>query len=215
MRWQSTERRQHTRPAMTHLSTPLNWDNPLPTEPMPLRELPAPAAAVRADAKTSREAFCWPTPPYASYPIATPQTDPLACEVVGLNDKRTSGRLTFFVPEEKVAHVQLPPARTTLPLRFDQFRTLTLTAPLKPTLESSNDPHARILGHRAHSIYQLTLAGGAELTGSTIGYVENEHGLFLFPPVDEEDDASGHVLRSFIPHGAYTCLLYTSPSPRD
>ena len=191
---------------MTDLSAPLNWDNPLPTEPMPLRELPAPAAAARADAKTSHEAFCWPTPPYASYPVATPQTDPLPCEIVGLNDKRTSGRLTFFVPDEKVAHVQLPPARTTLPLRFDQFRTLTLTTPLAPTLESSNDPHALILGHRAHSIYQLTLTGGTELTGSTIGYVENEHGLFLFPPVDEEDDGSGHVLRSFIPHGAYTAF---------
>lgn len=191
---------------MTNLSTPLNWDNPLPTEPMPLRELPAAAAVERTHAKTSHEAFCWPTPPYASYPIAMPQTDPLACEIVGLNDKRTSGRLTFFVPEEGVAHVQLPPARTTLPLRFDQFRTLTLTTPLKPTLESSNDPHALILGHRAHSIYQLALTGGAELTGSTIGYVENEHGLFLFPPVNEEDDGSGHVLRSFVPHGAYTAF---------
>ena len=192
---------------MTDLSTPLNWDNPLPTEPMPLRELPPAATRVeRANDKTSHEVFRWPTPPYASYPIATPQTDPLPCEIVGLNDKRTSGRLTFFVPEEKVAHVQLPPARTTLPLRFDQFRMLTLTSPLAPTLESAGDPHALILGHRAHSIYQLTLAGGAELTGSTIGYVENEHGLFLFPPVDEDDDGDGRVLRSFIPHDAYTAF---------
>jgi len=192
---------------MTDLSTPLNWDNPLPTESMPLREPPAVAAFVeRVSRKTSHEGFCWPTPPYASYPLATPQTDPIPCEIVGLNDKHTTGRLTFFVPDEKVAHVQLPPARTTLPLRFDQFRTLTLTTPLKPTLESSGDPHALILGHRAHSIYQLTLTGGAELTGTTIGYVENEYGLFLFPPVNEEDDGSGHVLRSFIPRGGYTAF---------
>lgn len=191
---------------MTDLSTPLKWENPLPTAPMPLCELPALAARERVDEKASHEAFCWPTPPYASYPIATQQTDPLTCEIVGLNDKRTSGRLTFFVPEEKVAYVQLPPARTTLPLRFEQFRMLTLTVPLKPTLESSGDPHALILGHRAHSIYQLTLSDGTELTGSTIGYVENEHGLFLFPPVNEDDDGSGHVLRSFIPSGAYTAF---------
>jgi type II secretory ATPase GspE/PulE/Tfp pilus assembly ATPase PilB-like protein len=193
---------------MSDLSTPLDWD-------LSAAPLAAPATAIRrvrtatalpsaAIDKLASAPFCWPTPPYASYPVAMPQTDPLPCEIVGLNDKRMTGRLTFFVPEEKVAHVQLPPARTTLPLRFDQFRTLTLTTPLRPTLESSGDPHALILGHRAHSIYQLTLTGGAELTGSTIGYVENEHGLFLFPPVNEDDDGSGHVLRSFIPSNAYT-----------
>lgn len=185
---------------MADMSTPLEWD------PIPVARGAARIATVRAVAldKIASAPFCWPTPPYASYPVAVPQTDPLPCEIVGLNDKRMTGRMTFFVPEERVAHVQLPPARTTLPLRFDQFRTLTLTTPLEPTLESSGDPHALILGHRAHSIYQLTLTGGAELTGSTIGYVENEHGLFLFPPVNEDDDGSGHVLRSFIPSGAYT-----------
>ena len=190
---------------MTDLSIPLEWE-PIPTARAGSRIAALPTVAVD---KVASAPFCWPTPPYASYPVATPQTDPLPCEIVGLNDKRTTGRLTFFVPDDKVAYVQLPPARTTLPLRFDQFRTLTLTTPLKPTLESSNDPHALILGHRAHSIYQLTLTGGAELTGSTIGYVENEHGLFLFPPLDkddESDDGSGHVLRSFIPHDAYTAF---------
>ncbi len=34
------------------------------------------------------------------------------------------GRLSFFVPQEGVAHVQVPPARTTMPLRFSQFRSL-------------------------------------------------------------------------------------------
>jgi type II secretory ATPase GspE/PulE/Tfp pilus assembly ATPase PilB-like protein len=205
---------------MSDLSAPLDWEPPQDTLPLPLNpELrpgpPAPQpgpvrgqntpAPAPAGAKTSQPPFAWPTPPYASYPVATPQTDPLPCEIVGINDKRMTGRLTFFVPDEGVAHVQLPPARTTLPLRFEQFRMLTLTTPLAPTLKSSGDPHALILGHRAHSIYQLTLAGGTELTGSTIGYVENEHGLFLFPPLDEnEAKADGRVLRSFIPHGAYS-----------
>ena len=155
--------------------------------------------------KLSRDAFCWPTPPYASYPVATPQTDPMPCEIVGRNAKKMTGRLTFFVPEEGVAHVQLPPARTTLPLRFDQFQSLTLTTPLHPVALSLNDPHARLLGHRAHSIWTLTLPGGAELEGETIGHVENELGLFLFPPCNEADaDDDGSVLRSFVPRSAYT-----------
>ncbi|HEY9064298.1 MAG TPA: ATPase, T2SS/T4P/T4SS family [Burkholderiaceae bacterium] len=194
---------------MIDLSTPLNWDPQQDTLPLPLNPEPlqgrgaAPAAPPPAD-KASHASFAWPTPPYASYPVAVPQTDPLPCEIVGTNDKRMTGRLTFFVPDEGVAHVQLPPARTTLALRFEQFRMLTLTAPLAPTFESDGDPHALILGHRSHSIYQLTLSNGTELTGQTIGYVENEYGLFLFPPVDEDESvADGRVLRSFIPHGAY------------
>jgi type II secretory ATPase GspE/PulE/Tfp pilus assembly ATPase PilB-like protein len=198
--------------------TPLKWDA-LPGTPAAQRGRPAeddatlpmpldgPPLSPRNDFadKLSREAFCWPTPPYASYPVATPQTDPMPCEIVGRNASKTSGRLTFFVPDEGVAHVQLPPARTTLPLRFDQFQSLTLTTPLRPTLLSMSDPHALLLGHRAHSIWTLTLPGGAEIEGETIGHVENEFGLFLFPPccaADADDD--GSVLRTFVPRSAYT-----------
>jgi len=200
------------------MSTPLEW-NALPGTPgalapsapeddvtlaMPLETQALMPGTGFAD-KLSREVFCWPTPPYASYPVAMPQTDPMACEIVGRNAKKTSGRLTFFVPEEGVAHVQLPPARTTLPLRFDQFQSLTLTAPLHPVALSANDPHARLLGHRAHSIWTLTLPGGAELEGETIGHVENEFGLFLFPPChDAAADDDGSVLRTFVPRSAYT-----------
>ena len=198
------------------MSTPLEW-NALPgaqgaarpqdedtTLAMPLDPEALMPGTGFAD-KLSREAFCWPTPPYASYPVATPQTDPMPCEIVGRNAKKMNGRLTFFVPDESVAHVQLPPARTTLPLRFDQFQSLTLTTPLHPVALSRNDPHARLLGHRAHSIWTLRLPGGTEIEGETIGHVENEFGLFLFPPCHEADaDDDGSVLRTFVPRSAYT-----------
>lgn len=185
---------------------------------------PEPRSDTDAD-KPASESFRWPTPPYASYPVATPQTDPLPCEIVGRNDHKMSGRLTFFVPSQGVAHVQLPPARTTLPLRFDQFRSLTLTTPLRPVAPASADPHAVLLGHRAQSIWDLTLVGGAELTGETIGHVENEYGLFLFPPCTDSNGATangaaangaapnrassirepeGSVCRLFVPRSAYT-----------
>ena len=207
---------------MADMLTPLEWD--MAREPKaaprpmhgsfdaePTQRMSLEPGTSFAD-KLSPAAFCWPTPPYASYPVAAPQIDPLPCEIVGLNDKRTSGRLTFFVPEEGVAHVQLPPARTTVPLRFDQFRSLTLTTPLHPAVLALSDPHAGLLGHRAHSTYQLTLAGGGEIDGETIGHVESAFGLFLFPPChDADDDAAndsehddGSVTRMFVPRAAYT-----------
>ena len=156
--------------------------------------------------RLAQDVFCWPTPPYVSYPAAVPQTDPLTCEIVGLNDKTMQGRLTFFVPDEGVAHVQIPPARTTLPLRFDQFRYLTLTAPLRCIRPTDADPHANLLGQRVRSMFQITLSNGSEDSGETIGWVETEHGLFLFPPCFDDDDTAddGSVLRRFVPAAAYS-----------
>jgi type II secretory ATPase GspE/PulE/Tfp pilus assembly ATPase PilB-like protein len=172
---------------MAEMLTPLAWDAPQ-------------GAAARAVAdKIGREDFLWPTPPFASYPAPAPQTDPLPCEIAGLNDKQMAGRLTFFVPEEAVAHVQVPPARTTLPLRFDQFRSLTLTTPLVPLQPAAGDPHSGILGQRTCSAFRITLAGGGELAGETVGHVENGFGLFLFPPAGD----NGAVLRRFVPRAAY------------
>ncbi len=176
---------------MTDLSAPLEWHLP--------GGAGAAASARREPDKVARDVFAWPTPPFASYPAPTPQTDPLPCEILGLNDKQTTGRLTFFVPEESVAHVQIPPARTTLPLRFDQFRALTLTTPLVPQAPAPQDPHSDMLAQRTRSDYRVACQGGGELSGQTIGHVETEHGLFLFPPIDE----AGSVRRLFVPRAAY------------
>ena len=76
-----------------------------------------------------------------------------------------NGRLTFFVPEESVAHVQIPPSRTTVPLRFDQFRSITLTQPLSPTSLASADPHALMLMQRPVSVFRVVLTSGGEMSG--------------------------------------------------
>ena len=142
-----------------------------------------PASLVEVVEKSNPAGFRWPTPPFATYPEAQEQTDPLPCEVVGVNDKRNAGRLTFFVPEQSVAYLQMPPARTTFPLRFEHFRSLTLTTPLKPVALPHTDPHADILSQRSEVPFHIALASGGELTGLSIGYVERDFGLFLFPPV--------------------------------
>lgn len=170
---------------MSDMLSPLAWD--------------LPKASPASTDKLGRPEFLWPAPPLASYPAPAPQTDPLPCEITGLNDKTMAGRLTFFVPDEAVAHVQIPPARTTLPLRFEQFRVLTLSAPLAPLHLPMGDPHAALLGQRSQSDYCVRLAGGGELRGRTVGHVETEHGLYLFPPHGEH----GAVLRRFVPRAAY------------
>ena len=152
-----------------------------------------------ASAKLGREAFQWPTPPYAIYPAPLALTQPVACQIIGINDQRMVGRLTFFVPDEGVAHVQLPPARTTLPLRFDQFRSLTLMNALLPVTPSEADSQFAALSQPEASTYQIVLKTGGQLVGPTVGHVETEFGLFLFPPQGQ----SGAVTRMFIPRQAW------------
>ncbi len=166
----------------------------------------APATLPRVDPveKTRHASFRWPTPPFAAYPDAAEQNQAQGCEFVGTNGKAVAGRLIFFVPEDQVAHVQVPPARTTMPLRFNQFRSLRVMEPLRPITTSlvTHEKHALMLEQRPRSTYRVSLPDGAQIDGTTIGHVESAHGLFLFPPVDDK----GSVQRLFVPRGGYTAF---------
>ncbi len=157
-----------------------------------------PLTLVDPDASTlDAGAFRWPTPPYACYPQPEPQMDHEPCEIVGLNGRVMRGRLVFFVPDEQVAQVQVPPSRTTMPLRFGQFRSLLLTRPFAASVVTEEfDPHAAVLDQRLNTKYRLWLKDGTQMQGHTMGHTETPTGLFLFPPVD----ADGTVARLFIPH---------------
>jgi type II secretory ATPase GspE/PulE/Tfp pilus assembly ATPase PilB-like protein len=146
-------------------------------------------------AKATRTAFRWPTPPYATYPPPAEQSGGDPCEIEGLNGQTIRGRLVFFVPEEQVAHVQVPPSRTTVPLHFHQFRTLSLLQPLEPD-DSMADG---VLRDRPALEYSLTRADGEQVEGRTIGHVETAFGVFLFHPADE----LGAVKRVFLPRSAF------------
>ncbi|MFN4266325.1 MAG: GspE/PulE family protein [Aquabacterium sp.] len=141
--------------------------------------------------------FRWPTPPFACYPHPVPQSDHEPCEIVGLNGRIMKGRLIFFVPDEQVAQVQVPPSRTTMPLRFGQFRSLLLTRPFKASVVAEGvDPHAAVLDQRINVEYRIWLKDGSVMRGHTMGQVEQPFGLFLFPPLDAE----GTVSRLFVPN---------------
>ena len=137
--------------------------------------------------------FAWPTPPYAAYARRGEQKQAMDVEVEGLNGKRMLARMTFFVPESQTVYVQVPPSRTALSLRFDQFRCLRLLETLIPDdLAFSSTPEINL---RPRQPYQLTLQDGHELSGETVGVTETRYGCFLFPPVNER----GEVQTLFVP----------------
>ncbi len=171
------------------------WPKLSLTQPEPVGD----AGETSTDEALDGGGYRWPTPPYACYPKASPQREHEACEIVGLNGRVMVGRLNFFVPEEQVAYVQVPPARTTMTLRFNQFRSLLLTRPIRPVLhEALDEMHAEALAQRPVTDYRVDLHSGEVLTGQTIGHVSTDMGLFLFPPVGAEGD----VMRLFVAHDA-------------
>jgi len=172
---------------MSDLS-PLTWSEPT---------MPAELSALGA---AEPEPFRWPSPPYSAYPQPQSQTNPEPCEIIGLNGSRMVGRVILMVPEERLAQINIPPARTTLGLKFAQFSTMKLLQPLEPrprlTEGRSTDME---LDRRPRFEYTVQLKNGAELTGMTIGYEQDRIGLFLFHPINEDSDA---VLRVFVPDEA-------------
>ena len=161
----------------------------------PLSAGPGLAFADRAAAESSH----WAMPPAANAGGVWPLGSSEPCAILGLNDKSFNARLAQFDASAGLACVFVPPARSPMQLRFGQFQRLTLTEPVMP---SSNGVHAapgwadRVPGDTE---FQVRLSNGKSHTGRTISHVENDQGLFLFPPVGD----AGLVQRMFYPRGAY------------
>jgi type II secretory ATPase GspE/PulE/Tfp pilus assembly ATPase PilB-like protein len=168
---------------MSDLSSP-----PLSLVPVEDAALPASAAA---------EGFAWPTPTYACYPAPTRLVEPEPCQIEGLNGRLMSGMLLQMDPAEGVAQVRIPPARIAIPLRFNQFRKLTLTRPLAPLDDEAST--ADFMAQRPAVGVKVRMKGGTPIDSLSISHHEDGCGLFLFAPVD----ARGHVLRGFVPKAAY------------
>jgi hypothetical protein len=169
--------------------------------PLSLVPLETPAEPVVSDGSAP---LSWPTPPYAACPRLAPWRGPEPCEIEGLNGKLMQALLCDFDPAQGLAQVQVPPSRTLLPLRLSQFRKLVLSRPLAPPAHGTG---TALLGFHPSTEYRVTLADGPQLSGRTVGHVETEAGLYLFPPLDD----SGTVTRLFCPRAAYQKVDFGKP----
>lgn len=166
-------------------SAPLNW-------PYAKAQDPDAAGSAMGDAQ-----FQWPTPPYTAYPQPQPQTAPEPCEILGLNNSRTVGHVVLMAIGERLAHVNVSPARSAMPLKFSQFRAIKLLRPVPATPPTPLDPaDALSLDQRPRNKFRLSYLGGSELEGVTIGHYQDDNGLYLFAPVSDSDDS---VQRIFVP----------------
>ncbi|MCC7152525.1 MAG: Flp pilus assembly complex ATPase component TadA [Rubrivivax sp.] len=167
--------------------------------PLTLAPLDKPAAAPATPTAAGSARFAWPTPSLPCYPAPAQALAPEACVIEGLNGSTMAGRLMHFNPGAGIAHVQVAASRSTMPLRFSQFRVLRLAKPLNPLPFEPTDTTPLALTERKAQPYRLTLQDGTQLEGRTITHEEDAHGLFLFEPADD----NGAVRRCFVPRAAY------------
>ena len=152
--------------------------------------------------RPSSFALRWPTPPYASYGTPengadNPAAAGLDCLVEGSNGQMRPCRLMGLDLPAGLAHIQVPPSRTIMPLRFDMFRRISLTQPLAPLPHTQGNASPEVgshpssaddlLRHRPRLPYRLELSDGSVQTGLTIGHLESAVGVFLFVPLDAQD----------------------------
>jgi len=146
-------------------------------------------------------AFRWPMPPCASYPGTLALDANEDCLIVGLNGRRTTARLCAFTPAERSVGIQVPSARAPMSLRFSQFESLHLDAPIfaRGGASKATDTVPGALPHQGlQCAYRIQLINGKTLEGQTIGHLTTDFGLFLFPLLDD----AGTVQRCFIPSEA-------------
>jgi type II secretory ATPase GspE/PulE/Tfp pilus assembly ATPase PilB-like protein len=153
-----------------------------------------------APAPEGGEGFAWPTPAYACYPAPVRLVEPEPCQIEGLNGRLMNGVLLQMDPADGVAKVRIPPARIAIPLRFNQFRKLTLTRPLLAQHDAAST--ASFMAQRPAVGIKVNLKSTAPIDSLSIGHLEDATGIYLFAPVD----ARGSVLRCFVPKAAYDAV---------
>ena len=141
----------------------------------------------------------WAMPPAANAGAVWPLGTSEPCAILGLNDKSFNARLANFDSSTGLATVFVPPARSPMAVRFGQFQRLTLTEPVMPSTNGVNATPGWTDRVPGDTEFQVQLTNGKSHTGRTISHVENEQGLFLFPPVGD----AGLVQRTFYPRSAY------------
>jgi type II secretory ATPase GspE/PulE/Tfp pilus assembly ATPase PilB-like protein len=166
-----------------------------PSQPIPWPHVESGTAAAGPAAPAS--GFLWPCPPYVAYPQPEVQRGPEACEILGLNNSRSSGQLLRMDATERLVHINVPPARNSMPLKFSQFRAIKLQRVLTvPPRDDADMKSPLSLDQRPRTPFRIVFHGGDELKGVTIGHHHDALGLFVFPPLSDTDDS---VRRVFVP----------------
>ncbi len=143
----------------------------------------------------------WPLPPFARSQAMAPLEDVTTpCRIETPNGAAVDGQLVHFDVDAEVLRFELANGATPLALPFSKFRRLSLGRPWSLARRAPGAPQERVTTAAQERSYCIELALGGNLSGRTLGHVEEECGYFFFSPLDD----GAAVQRIFVPRAA--CL---------
>jgi type II secretory ATPase GspE/PulE/Tfp pilus assembly ATPase PilB-like protein len=139
----------------------------------------------------------WPTPPFLRLAPRLSPTYDGECTLELTGGRVVTGKLTSFAAELACIGVRLADSQDIEQFELAQVRLLRLTRPAAfiPDVAKLNAVGTTPQQIEAKKPFVVLLHDGARITGNTLGFVKQRHGLFLF--VVEGDPAQ--IINSFIP----------------
>ena len=169
---------------------------PVPDVSSAARRCGANIDTVSTIASSPHRAAAWPDVPQPGYPGDIPWGTSEACELLGPTGGTTRVRLVDFNLQAHSISLQTPQGRNAVGVRFEQFQRLDLLEPVRPL------PLADEARKFLPELYCVTYKSGRRSFGLTLGRVDQDPGVFLFEPVDEQ----AAVRRVFIPREAIAAI---------
>ncbi len=146
----------------------------------------------------------WPQPPFArSQTMTALEEGATPCRIETPNGAAVEGMLVQFDADAELLRFEMAGGATPLALPFSKFRHLSLGVPWLLARRAPDAPQERLPTAAKERSYRIELAAGGNLSGRTLGHVEQECGYFFFEPLDD----GAAVQRTFVPRSA--CLGLT------
>lgn len=146
------------------------------------------------------DAWQWPTPPFAWRHQSAIGDGAQRCRIETRNGAAVEGDLLAIDGPGRSLSFRTSAGGVPVQLPFARFSRLTLLEPLAPAAGRSGVPIERVPAAAQERSYRLHLTQtGAVLEGRTLGHIETEEALYLFPPVEEDRS----VQRVLVPRSAY------------
>ena len=140
--------------------------------------------------------IAWPKPPYFNFVLSADKPALERCIVELIKDRAHAGNIIRFSPEESRILFQPVSSSAHQIISFDKIKNLQLLWPSKLV------PEQNFLEARANEVfpptdkqaYVVEFIDDTNATGDTLGYVNSEAGLYLYPVLE-----NGAIERHFIP----------------
>ncbi len=154
---------------------------------------------ITQDTSLEMRTLVWPNPPYLK--VVHDSSKPLleSCIIDLFGKKTLTGQLIRFSPEEGRVLFEPFNSREHQIIDFDEIKNLQLLSPATVVSEQSflESRAQEVFPPSDNQAYKIDLIDDTSLTGDTVGYVNNEAGLYIFPVIKK-----GIIEKHFIPRQA-------------